>query len=83
MRGYRRLITALATILAVLTPIMADMDVDSAQVIAITAVGLITLIGYNGEDWLRAAGILKQIGQLLVDVADEMDKIEPNSESAE
>ncbi len=74
MRGNRRLtVTILGQFLQVL-PLLMGANVKLEYVIALAAITICSLFGYNVEDWLRISRSAKEIGETLIGVAEEIEK---------
>lgn len=51
-------------------PILLELEVDWVYFVVVGFVTVVSLIGYNVEDWLRVAKGLRQVGDAVHDVAD-------------
>lgn len=75
MRGNRRLTVTLVGQLFEILVLLGDFGADWYHVAAIATITVISLIGYNVEDWFKASSSIRAVGEALIEVAKEIDDV--------
>jgi len=72
MRGYRRLTVTITPIISIVISFLADIGLTPVEVIAITVIAVVSLLGYNLEDLVRT---MHTVGDTLNEIAEEIEEI--------
>jgi hypothetical protein len=76
MEFSRRLVTFLATIIALVGPVVAELNMTDVQILTVFAIGALTIFGYNGEDWIKATKLVRRFADFADDLADVMEAVD-------